>query len=200
MHILCLLVCYLTLLVFGGSVLVAAIHPVSPDLVSHVYGLVYESVYSRVFFGAVGMTIFFCALRVLQRRVAGASSDRSVKSRTAQGTVSVSLIALEDMLKKFLTGYDELADIRPFVYAKARGSRNNVRVVLRASLDHNGNIQQIASHIQENIKLKLQDILGTEDDIKVDLDIRRITIPQVGVAKKFVATSEQAKNVPYRNY
>ena len=173
MHILCLLVCYLTLLAFGGSLVFFAVHPLALDVFSHMHSLIYDTMYSRLFMGAVGTTIFFCTLRVLQRRVTGSSSDRSVKSRTSQGTVSVSLIALEDMLKKFLTGYDELSDIRPFVYAKARGSHNTVRVVLRASLYHNGNIQQIATHIQENIKLKLQDILGTEDDIKVDLDIRR---------------------------
>jgi len=199
MSILCSLVSFLTVLFFGGSLLVAALYPVDMTILERLHTIFYGSMYSRIFFGATGTTIFFCALRVLQRKMTGSSSDRSVKSRTPQGTVSVALIALEEMLKKFLTGYEELSEVRPFVYAKAHGSKNSVRVIVRASLDHNGNIQQIATHIQENIKLKLQDILGNDDEIKVDLDVRRITIPQIGVAKKFVGT-DQTKNVPYRNY
>lgn len=199
MTILCSLICFAAVFLFSGSVIVAAIHTVDLSLCRQVLDLFYQSFYSRLFYGAVGATVFFSAINVLQKKVSAATTHRAVRAYTPQGVISVSLTALEDMLKKFLTGYDELSDIRPFVYAKSRGKRNFVRVVLRASLDHNGNIQQIANHIQENVQMKIQDILGTDDEVKVDLDIRRITIPQAGIAKKFVP-ADTAKNVPYRNY
>jgi len=146
--------------------------------------------YSRMIVGILGILIILFCLRYLQNLVRYKMREKSITFSSGQGTVSITISALEDMIKKILEKREELSHIRPNVFLK----KKEIEVIIRSYLTSEVNVVEFTKDIQEKIKEKLHSLLGEERQINIKVEIRKITF---GEKKKI---TEEEPEVPFRHY
>lgn len=143
--------------------------------------------------GLTGLLILLLCLRYLQRTIF--RRERSVVTESSYGKVSITLFALEDMLKNMLEAENGLSHVRSKVVCKKHG----VEVVIRGNLNADANLQVFAKDVQEKTREKLQNLLGEDKEIKIKIEIRKMVFKG---KKKLIESTEEISEpeIPYRYY
>jgi uncharacterized alkaline shock family protein YloU len=126
---------------------------------------------STVFLSGALIVLIF--LRMLQKAFSRAKSKKTIRAKTDQGQIDVTLVAIEDMVKKVLHTSDNIAHIRSKVTSNKKDVIINVKLTLKKAV----NVKSFAQEIQEKIKNKIQTILGDQRNLKINLEIRKISAP-----------------------
>jgi len=138
----------------------------------------------------VGLLLILMCLRYLQTLFRRSRKNKSITFESAEGRVSITLFAIEDMLKKMLEEKTEISHIRPKVYLR----KKFIEVTARGILTTEVNLVEFTREIQEKVREKMSNILGEEKEIRVNLEIRKVSLG----GKK---TSEDIEpEIPFRNY
>ncbi|MBU0694754.1 MAG: alkaline shock response membrane anchor protein AmaP [Candidatus Omnitrophica bacterium] len=145
----------------------------------------------RLVVGLLGFLIILFCLRYLQLIFIRLRKEKSITFDSPQGRISITLSAVEEMLKKTLDEREEISHIRPKVIV----GKKEIEVIIRSNLALEVNLFELTKEIQEKVKEKLQYLLGEEKEIKVKIEIRRV----VGKGKKG-KEEEKYPEVPFRNY
>jgi uncharacterized alkaline shock family protein YloU len=146
--------------------------------------------YSRLLIGLWGILIILFCVRYLQSLVVGAYREKAITFSSEHGSVSITLFAIEDMIKKILEEKKELSHIRPKVSLKKRG----IEVIIRSNLISEVNIVDFTKNVQEKIKERLYSFLGGDKEINVKFEIRKITFGNKKIVK------EEEPEYPFRHY
>jgi uncharacterized alkaline shock family protein YloU len=147
--------------------------------------------YARIVLGSLGALIILFCLRYLQAIFVCSSRERVITFSSSQGSVSITIFAIEDMLKKILESKKELSHIRPKVLMR----KKSVNVIIRSNLTSEVNIVEFTKHIQEMVRSKLYSLFGEDKEIEVRLEIRKITLDLKEKTKE-----EKELEVPFRHY
>ena len=135
------------------------------------------------------LLVLFC-LRYIQTIFQRQQRNKSITFESDEGKVSVTLVAIEEMLKKMLEKKSEVSHIKPKVLLK----KKHIEVAARGVLTTEVNLVEFTKEIQEQVKEKLHTLLGEDKQVQVNLEIRKITI-----GKKEL-TEEKEPEIPFRNY
>lgn len=144
----------------------------------------------RLQLGSFGLLIIFICARYLESVFFRSQRERSIVLESAQGKVSITLFAVEDMLKRILEGKKELLHVRPRVMP----GKKVIDVIVKANLTAEVNLLEFTSSVQEELREKLQSLLGEDKEIKVRIEIRKMVFKG---NKKLV---EEEPEIPFRNY
>ncbi|MDD5194478.1 MAG: alkaline shock response membrane anchor protein AmaP [Candidatus Omnitrophica bacterium] len=144
----------------------------------------------RLEFAFIGLLIILICVRYLESVFFRSKRERAILLESPQGKVSITLFAVEDMLKRILEGKRELLHVRPRVIP----GKKIIEVLVRANLTSEVNLLEFTSSIQEELREKLQSLLGEDKEIKVRIEIRKMVFKE---NKKLV---EEEPEVPFRNY
>jgi uncharacterized alkaline shock family protein YloU len=96
--------------------------------------------------------------------------ERTIAFENPTGRVSISLSALEDMIKRTVLRVPDVKEIKSDIRATKKGIDVRCRLVLKAE----GNIPDTASRIQDLIRSRIQEILGLEENVMVKIHIAKI--------------------------
>ncbi|MFH1798888.1 MAG: alkaline shock response membrane anchor protein AmaP [Candidatus Omnitrophota bacterium] len=96
---------------------------------------------------------------------------RSVAFKNPNGEVTVSLSAIEDYIRKVAKDVSGVKDIRSRVEINKKG----MSIVTDVSISAGENIPEVTERMQREIKMKIQGMLGVEEDINIHLHINKIT-------------------------
>ncbi|MFH1504282.1 MAG: alkaline shock response membrane anchor protein AmaP [Candidatus Omnitrophota bacterium] len=140
---------------------------------------------------SVGIIITLFCLRYIQTVFSRSKKNKSVAFESPQGSVSITIFAIEDMLKKMLEKRTEIANIKPKVVLRKRWLELNAKGVLVTEV----NLVDLIKEIQEKVKEKIQTILGADKKIKVNLEIRKVSSSSSSSSEE-----ELEPKVPFRNY
>jgi len=156
--------------VVAGVAVSFAAHWIRFEELSYFLRLAYDSKNICIFIiaSSVGTVLlsFF-----LSRIIVGAQKkERTIAFENPAGRVSLSLTALEDMIKRNVLKISDVKDIRSIIRATKKGIDVNCRLVLKAE----SSIPDTTSRIQDLIKNRIQDILGLEENVAVKLHIAKI--------------------------
>ncbi|MFA6280950.1 MAG: alkaline shock response membrane anchor protein AmaP [Candidatus Omnitrophota bacterium] len=140
-----------------------------------------------------GVLLILLCLRFLQRTIF--RRERSVVTESSYGKVSITLFAIEDMLKNMLETQNGLSHVRPRIICKKHG----IEVIIRGNLSVDANLPVFTKEIQEKTREKLQNLLGEEKEIKIKIEIRKMVFKG---KKKIVESTEDITEpeIPYRYY
>jgi len=141
--------------------------------------------------GLAGLIIILFSLRYIQAFFRRSIRNKAITFESPEGKVSITLFALEDMLKRMLEERKEVSHIKPKVLLKKQA----IEVVVRGVLTAEVNLVDFTREIQEKIKEKMHSLLGEDKQVKVDLIIRKVT-----VSGKKEVVEEKEPQVPFRNY
>ncbi len=146
--------------------------------------------------GLTGLWIILRCINTIRHSLAKIQREKTIAYQDNLGEVSISLTALEDMIKKLLMDFKEFKEVKPQVTASKKG----INVILRAILTSSTNIPEFTGKVQSIVKNKLQTMLGIEEDIQIKIDIRKILFPEQKKPKKEQSAEEGNTAVPYRDF
>ncbi|MBD3263588.1 MAG: alkaline shock response membrane anchor protein AmaP [Candidatus Omnitrophica bacterium] len=147
--------------------------------------------YARFSIFLIGMLLILFCLRYLQAVLARSRKNKSVTFESPEGKVSVSLSAMEDMIKKMLEENPEISHIKPKVFLK----KKKIEIKIRGILNSEVNLVNFTKEIQERIKEKINILLGEDKQVQINLEIRKVAL---GEQKGTVEDTEP--EIPFRHY
>jgi len=141
-------------------------------------------------FGSLIILIF---LRFLQKGLTRYRREKTIKTDTENGYISVTLTAIEDMIKKSLSDDDLISYIKP----KILSTRKEIIAYVKLALKEAINIKDFAENVQTKLKDKLQAMLGNEKTLKINIEVKKISFP-----KKYTEENEKEEDEegPLRKY
>lgn len=127
--------------------------------------------------------------------------DKIIAFDNPSGRVSVSLIAIEDMVKKLLAKMIEVHEVRPTITATRKGLFVKIKMTVRADVS----IPEVTSKVQDMVKEKLQDTIGLDEPVEVSIYVNKIIgDPQKEKNQKVSEVKEKKDDsssfVPFHGY
>lgn len=125
--------------------------------------------------------------------------DKVIAFDNPSGRVSVSLLALEDLIKRKIKNVYEVRDVKTKIRAAGRkGLQVKITLIMRAE----GHIPDITANVQDIVKNKIQDVIGLDEDVNIYVYIGKI-IPDETHARRDQEEKEENKsepNIPFQGY
>jgi uncharacterized alkaline shock family protein YloU len=151
----------------------------------------------RYIVGAIsGMLILLCFS--ITRIISGVQQkERTIAFDNPSGRVTISLNAVEDLIRRLMYRLPEIKEIRPNIIATKKGLEVDARVTLKADT----NIPDLTSRLQDLVRSKIQDIIGIDETVTVQIHVVKIlTDENKGKSKKDEGGSRQDFTVPFQGY
>jgi uncharacterized alkaline shock family protein YloU len=189
----------LILWLLGGLILCFALHLILIEDVAHILNAVYTFNDLRLTTGIIGGLLILLSFSFARLILGRMQKERTIAFENPSGMVTVSLSAVEDLVKRLTTQIPEIRDTRPEVVATKKGIEIELRIVLRSEV----NIPELTLKLQETIKSRIQDILGVEETVLVRIHVAKIVSEEEerGRRKKGAAPEEKGEPlVPYQGY
>ena len=159
------------LLSFGIAIFV--LHLVGFQDVQDVLWVIYHEDRFRIILGVIA-AILLIKNHLYSRAISGAQQkEKTIAFDNPSGRVSVSLSAMEDLIRRVVARIPEVKEVRPFIVATGKGLEISARLVLNTET----NIPEITARLQELIKRKIQDTIGIDETVIVKIDVIKI-IPE----------------------
>ncbi len=120
--------------------------------------------------GIAGLLAILLSI-MFARIISGArEKERTIAFDNPAGRVSISLYAIEDMVKKLILKESDVREARSNVVATKKGLEVEARLVLTGDL----NIPAMTARMQDLIKDKIQELIGIEETIVVRIHVMKI--------------------------
>jgi len=128
----------------------------------------------------------------------GKQEERTIAFDNPSGRVSVSLSAVEDLVRRLMYKVPEVKEVKPSIAASKRGVEIKVRLILKADV----NIPETTSRLQDLIKNKIQEILGLDETVLVRIHIIKIISDQSKSKRQKEEEKEEKvePTVPFQGY
>ncbi len=184
---------YIILSIVSGTLLIGISLNIAdiPTLLGMLESKIIADPLLKTTFLLVGTIIILLCLRYIQRIFLKSHRNKSISFKTPQGNVSITILAIEDMLKKMLEEKPEVSHIKPRVSLKKKKIEVSTKGVLTAEV----NLVEFTKEIQEKIKEKINTLLGEDKQVEVNLEIKKVSL-----GNKNKTLEKEEPKVPFRNY
>ena len=194
---------YVTIILFvGSSILLFALNWLSfGDLyvLSHAF---YHNPDLRMIVGIVGAVILITNFLFYRYFSVNVHRDKIIAFDNPSGRVSVSLMAMEDLVRRMIIKMSQVKDGRVKIKATKKGLDVKIRVIIKSET----HIPELTSKIQDQVKRKIQDTIGLEEPVDVAIYVGKI-IPERVRTKVVEETSDgndddkpSSPTVPFQGY
>jgi len=125
--------------------------------------------------------------------------DKVIAFDNPSGRVSVSLLALEDLVRRKIIKLFEVKEVKTKIRASGK---KGLRVTIRLTLKSEGNIPDLTSSVQEITKKRIQDIIGIDEPVNISVYIGKIISEERDQKKRKEASVEDQNepNIPFQGY
>ncbi|MDD4908516.1 MAG: alkaline shock response membrane anchor protein AmaP [Candidatus Omnitrophica bacterium] len=151
---------------------------------------------SRVIVGLTGLLLIIISYSFAQLILGKMQQEKTIAFANPQGQVTISLSAVEDLIKRLVRGMPEIKEIRPDVIAGKKGIAVDLRLILASEV----NIPDLTSRLQDTIKNKIQETLGIEEEIFVKIHVAKIISTEEKDRKRKETDKEEPRSIPYSGY
>jgi hypothetical protein len=121
--------------------------------------------------------------------------ERLIHFNNPLGKVTISLSALEDLIRRLVIHTPQIKEIRPNIISSKKGLDVEIRLVLRSDT----NIPDLTADLQETIKRKIQDVVGAEERVNIRVHVVKISSDS-GKDLGRDADDEVVSPLPFRGY
>lgn len=156
---------------------------------------------SQAQYGVTGFGVFLIFINFIFYKVytINVRKEKIIAFDNPSGRVSVSLLALEDTVKRVVSKIDEVKDVRASISATRKGLNVKIRLVICSELS----IPELTSEVQDRAKSKIQDTIGLDESIDVTIHVSKILPVQTKATKKKEPVEGKGKNepnIPFQGY
>jgi uncharacterized alkaline shock family protein YloU len=145
--------------------------------------------------GFIMLVSLFWANLIYARR----QKERTIAFDNPAGPVSVSLNAMEDLIRRIVVRVPEIKEIRPAIVATKKGLDVEIKLILRTDV----HIPEMTAKLQELIRSKIQDVIGLEGKINIRIHVVKIISEDLKYKKdkgKAEIEVDPSPTVPFRGY
>jgi len=146
------------------------------DQIKSFLDIVYGSSLNLLYVGLVGLVVLILAFLYVYSILKRHQGKKAMSFRNSGGEVSISLGAIEDFIKRIS---EDVAEIKS-LDCKVINTRKKLLVLNNITIWAGINIPEITEKFQNLIKVRLQELLGIEENITVKIYIREVQEAQIG--------------------
>lgn len=123
--------------------------------------------------------------------------DKIIAFDNPAGRVTLSLIAMEDIVRRMLLKHHGIGDVKIKIIAARKGLQVTIKLILSAE----ASIPDLTSKLQGMVKNKIQDMIGLEEPLDISIYVGKF-IPgnRQKSGKKDVQDEELGPNIPFQGY
>ena len=163
------------------------------DVVNRFLNLVYNDDHIRAIVLGITCVIVIISF-VLENLIYGRRrKERTIAFDNPSGQVSVSLSALEDLIKALSAQVTEVKEIRPVIMANKKGLDVAIKLVLRQET----NIPELTARLQDLVRRKIEDAIGMEGRLRIRIHVIKMALEE-RKGRKTVQIHEP--HVPFHGY
>lgn len=186
----------LILSLIGGLIIGFALHIIQIQDVVALLDAGYNVLNLRIITGLIGLLLILVSIAFAQLILGKIQKERTIAFSNPSGQVTVSLSAVEDLVKRLTSHISEIKETRPDVIATKKGIQIGLRVVLRSE----ANIPDLTLRLQELIKSRIQDILGVEEAVNIHVHVAKIIASEEEKEKRKKGLEKEEPIVPFQSY
>lgn len=144
--------------------------------------------------GLAGALLILISYWFAQMILGRFAREKTVAFSTSAGQVTISLAAIEDLIKRLTGIIPEIKELRPNVIAKKSGA---IVVNLRAILKGEANIPELTARLQDLTRAKIQEVLGVEEEIIIRIHVSKIIPFDEREKKKRECEEKPEHDIPF---
>ena len=189
---------YTLICAFLGAVALAfAFHLITFEQIYNILVFLYTDWQSRLITGAAGVLFVLLSLAAVPTVTGKIQREKTIAFVNPNGQVTITLSAVEDLVKRLAFQLREIKDARAVVKASKKGIDIRMRVVLRAETSVPG----FTAKLQDLIADKIQEVFGIDEPITVRIHVAKIVTNEERTKKKEEGRSgpqQEEIGVPYQ--
>jgi len=155
-----------------------------------------NSLYSRIVVLLSGLLLILISFSFAQLILGRFQREKNIAFTTTSGEVIISLSAVEDLIKRLTGIIPEIKELRPDVKVTKKGT---IVVDLKVVLRSEANIPDLTTRLQDIVKSKIQEVLGTEEQIIIKIHVTKIISVEDRDKKRKDIEKEETK-IPFSGY
>jgi len=183
------------IMLIGVVLIVFSLNLLLPQDINSLLILAQASSNSRLIIGFSGLLLILISFSFAQVILGKFQRERTIAFTTVGGQVTVSLSAVEDLIRRFAAVMPEVKELRPSVLAKKKGITVDMRVVLRSE----ANIPELTGRLQDLTRSRIQEVLGLEEQIIIRIHVAKISHDEKDRKRKDLDRVEQPA-IPFSGY
>lgn len=123
--------------------------------------------------------------------------DKIIAFDNPAGRVTLSLIAMEDIVRRMLLKHHGIGDVKIRIVAARKGLQVTIKLILSAE----ASIPDLTAKLQGMVKNKIQDMIGLEEPLDISIYVGKF-IPgnRQKSGKKDMQDEELGPNIPFQGY
>ncbi len=152
----------------------------------------YDDLHTRLITGLSGLFFILLSFSAAQVITGKIQREKTIAFTNPNGQVTITLSAVEDLIKRLAHQLSEIKDAKADVKATKKGIDIRMRVVLRSET----NIPDFTARLQDLIASKVQEVFGIDEPISVKIHVAKI----IGFEDKQKKRAEKNEEiaVPYQ--
>jgi hypothetical protein len=184
------------IMVIGLALIVFAFNILLPQDINNLLIFAQSSHNSRLIIGVSGLLLILVSFSFAQIILGKFQRERTIAFTTSSGQVTISLSAVEDLIRRLAGIIPEVKELRPNVVANKKGIIVQMRVVLNSE----ANIPELTSRLQDITKSKIQEVLGVDEQIIIRIHVAKIAHDEKDGRRKKDFEKEERSSIPFSGY
>ena len=184
------------IMVIGLALIVFALGLLLPTDINNLLLYAQSSHNSRIAIGLSGALLILISFSFAQIILGKFQREKTIAFTTSSGQVTISLSAVEDLIRRLAGIIPEVKELRPNVVANKKGIIVQMRVVLRSE----ANIPELTSRLQDITKSKIQEVLGVDEQIIIRIHVAKIAHDEKDSRRKKDFEKEDRSAIPFSGY
>lgn len=192
---------YVTLTLFlGGFLLLFATNWIGFKGVMDILYYIYHDENLKIAFTSLSAALIVINFIFYNMFSVNVHRDKIIAFDNPSGRVTVSLFAMEDLVRRMIGQLAEVRDSKVSISASRKGLTVKIRLVLGSD----ENIPDVTSQLQAQVTKKIQDTIGIDEPIDVSIYVGKIFLekPKQGPKNKEEAKKDEKTppNIPFQGY
>ncbi len=156
----------------GTAVMLFVFHKLDLQTIQNLLDMVYSDSQSGAVAGITAGVIMLMSFLLAKLIYGSRQMERTIAFENPSGGVTVSLTALEDLIRRLIVQMPEAKEIRPYMIANRRGLEVDIKLILR----HEANIPELTARFQDMVRRKIEEAVGLEGRINVRVHVIKISM------------------------
>ncbi len=154
----------------------------------------YEDTRMRLITGLSGILFILLSFAAAGAITGRIQREKTIAFSNPNGQVTITLSAVEDLIKRLANNLNEIRDTKADVKATKKGIDIRMRVVLRSET----NIPDFTARLQDLIAAKIQEVFGIDEPILVKIHVAKIVTSEERSKKKTEKIAQEEIPIPYQ--
>ena len=184
------------IIVIGLTFIIFSLNLILPQDINNLLNYAQTSSNSRLVIGFSGVVLILISFSFAQIILGRFQREKTIAFTTSSGQVTISLSAVEDLIRRLAGVIPEVKELRPNVVANKKGIIVDMRIILRSE----ANIPELTSRLQDITKSKIQEILGLEEQFIIRIHVAKISHDEKDGRKKRDFDKDDPSAIPFSGY